>query len=99
VSRGDPAANDTQVRWVQARHALSKWLIDGVLVLPPGADHPFVLSASGAAVWSALAQPRSVAEVVAELAERYATDPIIVRRDVGPLIEELTARGGLERVT
>jgi hypothetical protein len=83
--------------WARRPEVLWRWVIDGVVLLLTDEDNPFVITGSGAVLWGLLDQPRSTTDVVAQLADLYGVDPAVVLRDIAPLLEELAARGGLER--
>jgi len=70
---------------------------DRVLVLPPEAAAPTVLTGTSVALWDLLVRPRAIADVVARLAEQYASSTERVRADVEPALDELCARGVLVR--
>ena len=70
--------------------------LDGeVLLLLPEGSEVIHLNDSASALWFALDEPRTLDEVVALLAESYATDPDVVRADLLALLPELQARGAL----
>jgi hypothetical protein len=48
-------------------------------------------------VWDGLDEPRSLADLVADLSERYAADPAVVADDVAALLADLEAAGYVER--
>jgi hypothetical protein len=85
-------------RWVRRPDVLWRWVLDGVALLPPSADDPFVITGAGAALWELLEEPCSTDELVAELAALYQTDAPTVSAAVRPLLAELADRGGLQRV-
>jgi hypothetical protein len=47
------------------------------------------LRGSGADLWDELEQPRTIAELTAALADRFAADPVTVDDDIAPVIESL----------
>jgi hypothetical protein len=70
---------------------------DAVLVLPVDHDatDPVVLSGTGVALWDAFGEPASMATVAQRLAAQYSTDIDEVARALGPVVDELVARGAL----
>jgi hypothetical protein len=70
--------------------------IDAVVLMPAGADAPAALPGTAAAVWDLLAEPTTLAELVATLAEVYATDPGAITADVEALLARLEGLGAIE---
>lgn len=73
--------------------------LDAVLVVPPGADEPITLAGTGPELWDLLETPRSLPELVRELAARHQASSDLVEADVSPVIDQLLALGVLERMT
>lgn len=61
------------------------------------ADPPIVLEGTAAAIWAALDGHRTVAEVVATVAEEYAVPPDDIRGDVTAFVTDLAGRGLLRQ--
>ncbi len=71
---------------------------DEAVLLDTRSDAYFALNPSGAVVWSVLADGRSEESAADDLAGQFAVTPETVRADVAAVIEELLARGLLERI-
>jgi hypothetical protein len=67
----------------------------GVIVLAPGSAEPQTLAGSGIALWHALAEPRSDAELAELLAREFHVDPALVLSDIRPVVNSLSACGAL----
>ncbi|MCC5952485.1 MAG: PqqD family protein [Acidimicrobiia bacterium] len=76
---------------------LSRSLLDGVLILPSGADDPLALNESAAEVWRRWNGSRRPAEVASEIAEVYGHDADI-GADVESVARMLVDHGALEVV-
>jgi hypothetical protein len=86
-------------RYHRAPHTLWRHTLDTVVLLPVGSDaEPFALAATGPELWSLLAEPRSVDEMVEVLAVAHGVDPGTVAADVVPLIEQLRELGAIQQV-
>lgn len=72
--------------------------VDGVLIRPPGASVVTKLAGTGGALWAALDEPASFAEVCAHLAATHDADPATIAADLAPVIDDLVARGVVERL-
>ena len=53
----------------------------------------FVLTPTGAEIWDALVEGKSLEEIVANIAEEYGIDTETIRKDVLGLIEKLANLG------
>jgi DNA-binding CsgD family transcriptional regulator len=53
----------------------------------------FVLTPTGAEIWDALLEGKSLEEIVANIAEEYGIDTETIRKDVLGLIEKLAQLG------
>lgn len=53
----------------------------------------FVLTPTGAEIWDALVEGKSLEEIVANIAEEYGIDTETIRKDVLELIEKLAQLG------
>ncbi len=67
-----------------------------VVVTVPGRSDFELLSGSGGAVWRALGEPRTMSDLVAELAREYGVDAGTIEGDVHQLIGTLSRRGLLD---
>ena len=82
--------------WRRREDVLWRRSLDAVILLPSGLDDPVTLPGTGASVWDVLAEPATVAELVATLAEAYdGADPSVVEHDVRALLAELEALGAV----
>ena len=70
--------------------------IDAVVLQAAGADEPVTLPGTAAAVWDLLAEPGTLAVLVATLADAYGTDPSVITADVAGLLEQLVGLGAVE---
>ena len=66
------------------------------MVQPAAADDPSVLPGTAAAVWSLLAEPATLDELVDALAEVYGGDRAVIARDVDDLLDRLRALAVIE---
>lgn len=77
---------------LRLRHDVVSAELDGGVTVFDGAAEALVLNHSASAVWSALAEPRTVDEVVAVVAELYGEEEAVVRQPVTDLVAGLLAR-------
>lgn len=70
----------------------------GVVLLPPGTREPKTLTGSGRELWRAIDRPMTAAQLAAELALVFDTDPERVAEDIAPVLEELMSIGALEEI-
>ncbi|MGH9115188.1 MAG: hypothetical protein ACRDWW_05090 [Acidimicrobiales bacterium] len=85
-------------QWTRSEAALWRVVLDDVVVLAPRGEEPFAL-AGGAALWSSLAEPRTVDDLVGGLAPDGATPTTDGPEDgVRRLLAELERAGAVERV-
>lgn len=63
--------------------------MDGVLVLPPGADQPQALESTAAELWHLLAAPATVDELVEAMADLHGVGPEVVDDDVRSFVARL----------
>jgi hypothetical protein len=69
----------------------------GVVLGVPGGE-PITLTGTGRALWDALAEPVTPAELAAGLADAFAADPEVVAADIAPVLAELGRVGALEEL-
>jgi hypothetical protein len=91
----DDAADDLP-RWRRRPDALWRRSLDAVLVLPAGSDEPVTLAGTGPALWELLAEPCTVPQLAAVLAEAYEAEPAVVEADLAPVVGELVRLQALE---
>ena len=72
--------------------------IDGVLIRPLGAPALTKLAGTGRALWAALDEPATFDDVCARLAAAHDAEVAAVAADLEPVIDDLVARGVLERI-
>jgi len=86
----------SEVVWRRRDDVLWRRSLDAVILMPVGADEPVTLPGTGASVWDLLAEPATLAELVATLADAYdRADPSVVEHDVRVLLAELEAFGAV----
>jgi hypothetical protein len=82
-----------------ARDPTARWrrCIDGVVVMAGDADEPMFLSAPGDAIWRLLEEPRTVDELIDELATEFAGDRASIADDVAAFVVDLRRAGLIRR--
>ena len=83
-------------RWRRREGTGWRESLNGLVLMPPGADEPVTVAGSGSAVWNLLDRPRDLEELVSDLVERFDADPTTVRADLGPLLDHLVTLGALD---
>jgi hypothetical protein len=81
---------------VRRSGALTAEVDDELVMLDTEQSRYFGLDATGTVIWGLLAEPRTVAEVCAELVARYEVDDESCRRDVLVFAAELVDAGLVE---
>lgn len=92
----DPSAEGGML--VRTSTALSRRLLDGILVLAPGMSLPMRVTTPGDVIWDLLAQPHTIASLVAELCDIYGVPPDTVATAIEPVLSALLEVGALTRV-
>lgn len=70
----------------RASSALSRRLLDGVLVLGRDMAEPLRVSASGEVLWALLAERCTVADLVAVWSELYGVVDLVAREEILPVL-------------
>lgn len=87
-------------RWCQRTDALSAASGDSVVILSLRRSRYFSLSGTGAIVWSILAEPHTVQDLVGFLVNRYGTRAATqISEDVPRVLRDLEQRGLVERAS
>jgi hypothetical protein len=92
------AARGAVARWARDERVLWRLGPGFVVLLAPGDAAPISLRGTGVALWAALDRPRTVPEVVAQLAGEFDADPDVVRPDIEPVIARLAEAGAIRSV-
>ncbi|MFT6289452.1 MAG: hypothetical protein ACJAR2_000037 [Ilumatobacter sp.] len=79
----------------RAPEALSRRVLDGLLVLGPDMSEVLEISAPGDVVWALLREPITVSELVVTLSDLYGVQAQTVRTQVQPTLEALLDGGAL----
>ena len=85
-------------RWQRRSDVSWRASLDAVVVQAPTATDPSVLAGTAAAVWTLLAEPATVEELVDALTEVYGGDRAVIARDVEALVERMRALDVAEAV-
>lgn len=80
-------------RWVRAPDALWRRLPHAAVLLARHGEEPITTNVTGAALWDVLAEPRTLDEAAGLLAEAFGAEVREVAADIGPVIDDLAARG------
>jgi len=67
--------------------------LTAVVVLAVDGPEPLVLAGTGNDVWTLLAEPRTLDELVAVMVERYSGDATVIAADVSALLARLSDAG------
>jgi len=97
INVGQTRALEIAVRWRRSESTLWRRTLDGVVVLPDGADAPLVLRGPAARIWELLAQPLNVEELLDAIATVYAVEGDTVADEVGWAVGRLADAGALCR--
>jgi hypothetical protein len=84
-------------RWCRRPDVLTRRSLDALLLLPVEGDDLVTLARTGPEVWGLLAEPRTLDELAAVLADRYGAPQAVVAADVQPILDALV-EGGLAEV-
>ncbi len=92
--------SDAPPRYQRHPEALHRQLEDGVLLLAGRGDQdqPVFVEGTGSVLWELLADPWSLDELVAALAEAYGADPAEVAAGVAPVLDQLVDEGVVTRL-
>lgn len=82
----------------RAPSALWREALDGVLVLTPHRPEPDHISTPGEILWSLLASPSTIDDLVTDLAGRFDIDGDVIRADVEPVLAALLEHGAVRPV-
>jgi hypothetical protein len=83
----------------QVSTTLSRRLLDGVLLLPPGEDEALHLTTPGDAVWALLEEPLTLGELAQVLSTAFDVSVETVVADIKPVIAELAEAGAISMTT
>jgi hypothetical protein len=78
--------------------ALSRAVGSQVLACLPEWDEVDLLSTSGGVIWKVLAEPRTLSELTARIADEFELRPAHVRGDVRGFVDLLVKRGLVQRM-
>lgn len=78
---------------MQSSDVLSRSFAGETLVASPDGGDVHCFTASAAAVWVLLEEPRTFDDLIATLGETYGVSAGIATRDVEPFVRELIERG------
>ena len=92
MTTGSPSSMNAMAlgdRFVQSREQISTTHQETYLILSLAGNDYFSLDAVGAYVWSLLKEPRSLADLIERVLERYRIDRDTCQRDLGRLLGAL----------
>ena len=78
-------------RYVRSPHVLQRRTLETFALLAVDGDEPVVVGGTGADVWTLLAEPRTLDDLVEFLAAHYAGDPDVIAHDVAALLDTFVA--------
>ena len=85
------------VRYQRAAGVVWRQAYGSLFVLPESGRDVVVLTGTGEDLWWLLAEPTTIDQATRSLAEKYGVPEATVTRDLVPVVDDLTARGVLER--
>ena len=98
LRRPDPPRRLSSMGSLRRADVLWRATLDGVLIRPLGAAELTKLAGTGRALWAVLEEPASFDEVCELLAEIHDADAAAIAADLVPVVDDLVARGVLERL-
>ena len=93
MPNGSPEPEGADIPWVRAHDALWHETAQRVVVLPPAASDPLLLSGTASWVWHLLASPRTLQHICMALAEEFQIPVDDIRADVKNALDALVASG------
>lgn len=84
-------------RWQRNPDVLWRFSDERVLLQVAEMNDAMLLDGSGGAVWRALAEPKTLAELTAVLAQVHGVEPTAIAGDVRDVVSDLTAHGLVHR--
>lgn len=88
---------DRRTRFERHPDVLWRSFLGGVLVLAPGQLEPLCVSTPGDLTWLLLAQPSSLDELAADLADLFGLEPDAVRTDILGVLKALLEIAAITR--
>ena len=88
----------SEARWFRRPGVLWRRSLDAVVFLGPEEDEPHTLLGGGPEVWELLIEPRTLAGLVAALADRHDTGSAVLERDVLAVLDQLQRLGAVVRL-
>ena len=86
---------DDQTRYVR-KDVMNTMLDEDLILFDAEAGKYFATSEVGAAIWAHLAEPLTIRDLCARLAEEYEVDPVTCLHDTEAFVHEVSAAGLLE---
>lgn len=81
---------------VRAHRVLWRRVLDGVLVLAPGADKPIHIGTPGELLWDLLVVPTSISDLVGTVVDFFDVEDAQAQVDVQEAIQMLSRSGVVE---
>lgn len=85
-------------RYCRADRALWRRAHGTVLVLPASGQDVLALTGAGDDLWRLLFEPMTIHQTARRLAEIYDRSPDEITREIAPILDDLVARGALNRM-
>lgn len=82
-------------RWIRSPEVVWRTSLERIVLLPPGAHDPTVVTGPGAVVWLLTEEPMTTEEIVSQLARVYRTPRQQIEDDVHRLLDDLEKRGAV----
>jgi hypothetical protein len=96
MSQPSSMAISDETRLKPARKLPGRQLAGETVVVDPRARKVFLMNTVGGVVWSGVERGASVAEIVAEVVQRFRVTSEVARADVGRFVDELSTAGLVE---
>lgn len=83
-------------RWVRARGALWRSILDGVIISAPWTQELLVLKGTAAELWYALAEPVTVDQLSRQMSTSFDSSADAIAGDLASSLRELVLQGAVE---
>ena len=91
----DATTQSGVLRYRQAPGSLTRRGLDGLLLLPPGAEHPVLVAGIGPVVWTLLERASTLSELSEDLAQLVNEPAEEFGSELSGLLEQLMIAGAL----